>query len=309
MNRAFLDLLRGTITARKHWPAQPKAGVHPPRPLTHGWLLPVLIECESRCWGRWEHWTRVMEAGELIEEAIPRIEFEAHSASPARKMHENALNSIPRHGSWQGWSGWTYFDYYLDWLLFAFGHSSQREPPREPDNNASGRLWQTFCVEAMLAWPADLLGDLLADNAHGRHSGFFPTPHNVVEMMCRMNFGDEDCRSKTVCDPCLGTGRMLLHASNYSYRLYGMDINPTVIKAALVNGYCFAPWLVKPFPFFDSPVADEAPLGRKRVNGHVPGLSQGWLFADGHPFTPAPEIAGCKTLINGQNRASRMLVK
>ena len=80
------------------------------------------------------------------------------------------------------------------------------ESPREPDPGASDRLWQTFCVEAMLAWPAAPFGDLLTANAHGRQNGFFPTPHTVVEMMCLMNFGDEDCRIKTVCDPCLGTG-------------------------------------------------------------------------------------------------------
>ncbi|MBD1995249.1 SAM-dependent DNA methyltransferase [Leptolyngbya sp. FACHB-541] len=55
-----------------------------------------------------------------------------------------------------------------------------------------------------------------------------------------------------MCDPCLGTGRLLLTASNYSLRLYGQDINDTVIKAALVNGYLYAPWLVKPLPFLDS---------------------------------------------------------
>jgi hypothetical protein len=44
---------------------------------------------------------------------------------------------------------------------------------------------------------------------------------------------------------------MLLAASNHSYRLYGADIDPTVIKATLVNGYLYAPWLVKPFPFLD----------------------------------------------------------
>ena len=69
--------------------------------------------------------------------------------------------------------------------------------------------------------------------------------------------GDEDCRLKTVMDPCVGTGRMILHASNYSYRLYAQDINPTVLKACLVNGYCFAPWLVRPFPFLaDLPEED-----------------------------------------------------
>ena len=73
----------------------------------------------------------------------------------------------------------------------------------------------------------------------------------VCEMMVRMQIADcEDMRDKTVCDPALGTGRMILCASNHSYRLYGQDINQTVIKAALVNGYIYAPWIVRPFPFF-----------------------------------------------------------
>jgi hypothetical protein len=41
--------------------------------------------------------------------------------------------------------------------------------------------------------------------------------------------------------------------------LYGQDINPTVIKASLVNGYLYAPWMVKPFPFLDAALC----------NGHV----------------------------------------
>jgi hypothetical protein len=57
-------------------------------------------------------------------------------------------------------------------------------------------------------------------------------------------------------DPCLGTGRMLLHASNYSLRLYGQDINETCVKASLVNGYLYAPWMVKPFPFLDRDLVD-----------------------------------------------------
>jgi hypothetical protein len=70
--------------------------------------------------------------------------------------------------------------------------------------------------------------------------------------MTRMTFaGGQEPAAKT-CDPCLGTGRMLLHSSSYSMRLYGMDINPTVIKVSLVNGYLYAPWLVKPFPFLDA---------------------------------------------------------
>src|SRR5207249_1007009 len=38
----------------------------------------------------------------------------------------------------------------------------------------------------------------------------------------------------------------LLHASNHSFRLYGMDIDGMLCQATLVNGYLYSPWLVRP---------------------------------------------------------------
>ena len=105
--------------------------------------------------------------------------------------------------------------------------------------------------------PYDYFGDLLAQNAYGKRQGFYPTPHTVAEFMTRMTMagsdGDErDTRTLTVCDPCVGTGRLLLHASNHSLRLYGMDIDPLMCQATLVNGYLYAPWLVRPLPYLDA---------------------------------------------------------
>ena len=58
--------------------------------------------------------------------------------------------------------------------------------------------------------------------------GFYPTPHQICEFMTRMTFGEGvDHRKETVLDPCVGTGRFLLHAGNHSLRLYGMDIGAT----------------------------------------------------------------------------------
>ena len=206
-------------------------------------------------------------------------------------MHEKSLDCIANYGGWQGWDSWRLFDYYLDWLLYGFGDPRQPKPPEEPSPGAFSRLWQVFCLEAMIAWPTDMFGDLMAENRHGRGAGFFPTPEPVVEMMVHMTMGDGDCRLKTVMDPCVGTGRMILHASNYSYRLYAQDINPTVIKACLVNAYCFAPWLVRPFPFLKDipvkqvsqpvttpepkPISEPAPI---QINGHAPANAQMLLF-------------------------------
>jgi hypothetical protein len=119
------------------------------------------------------------------------------------------------------------------------------------------QLYRTINLGPLLLEPYDYLGAWIADqkgkwNPHA----FFPTPHHAVEMMAQMTFADVDpckARSLTVHDPCMGTGRMLLHSSNWSLRLSGVDIDAQVIRAAKVNGALYAPWLVRPFPetFFE----------------------------------------------------------
>lgn len=258
MRPDLLTDLRHSILNAKPRKPQPLAA---PLKLEHGWLLSFLLLAEDTLWGRWQHWHDTMLAGRIIG-SIPVIDWESNPA--ARRMLEASLNSITTHGSWQGWGSWQVFDYFLDWLLFGFGRRGQPVLPAEPADftGASERLYQVFNLETLLAWPHDYLGEILAENRHGQHLGFYPTPMTVARMMAAMTVGGEDARTKSVCDPCVGTGRLLLAASNHSYRLYGCDINPTVIKATLVNGYLYAPWLVKPFPFLDphncNPAASQA---------------------------------------------------
>lgn len=243
-------------------PPKPKADFTPAEgAIYRGWLLPYLLKADAMTWRRWEHWAEVMTAGQIIpDRPIPRIEFEPMALGTATYKHlEKCLNLVPRYGEWRTWSNWNNFDYFCDWLLYGFGHLA--ELPKEPEgcDGACARLYQFFNVVQFLAYPSDYFGDILAENAHGRHLGFYPTPLCICTMMAAMTFGDEDCRAKSFCDPCIGTGRFPLVASNYTYRIFGMDINPTVIKCTLINGYLYAPWLVKPFPFLDRVLTDATP--------------------------------------------------
>ena len=54
-------------------------------------------------------------------------------------------------------------------------------------------------------------------------------------------------RTLSVCDPCVGSGRMLLHASNLSLNLWGQDIDSLAIAMCKINGALYAPWLSFPF--------------------------------------------------------------
>lgn len=231
----------------------PDPGVH--RELAHGWLLPVLLRLDAALWQRWDYWYQCCSGGEALPPTlIPRIEFLGAPHLRTRKMLEASLNCIPNHGSWQTWGNWQYVNYLFDWLLFAFGHPGHQELPQEPSScmGASDRLYQVVNIGALLLWPYDYWGDILGDNAYGRGQGFYTTPHPICEFMTRMLFDeDKDYRTQTMLDPCVGTGRFPLYASNYSLRLYGMDIDPVLCKAALVNGYLYAPWLVRPIPWLD----------------------------------------------------------
>jgi hypothetical protein len=246
-------VLRRVITEAK--PRKLKQDFTLKEPLAHGWLRPYLLQADAFTWGRWAHWLDTHEAGRLLGAQIPRIEW-SEGQGPGRKMLEHCLDSVTRYGGWRGWSGENHFNFFLDWLLYGFGDGAQKELPEEgrDTQGAHARLWQLFNLETMLAYPYDYFGDILAESGYGRHCGFFPTPLHVCEMMVRMQMHDEgeDCRAKTVCDPAAGTGRMLLCASNHSFRLYGMDINRTVLRALRVNGWLYAPWLVAPFPFLDT---------------------------------------------------------
>jgi hypothetical protein len=249
-----LEYLRGVIL--QHQPKQPAPLEKPPK-LSHGWLLPYLLAADEFLWQRWRHWFETASAKQVIA-LIPQIQWARNEAG--FKMLDRSLSAISKYGDWGGWGSWSAFDYFLDSLLYGFGHQSQPQPPEEKDEyqGASARLYQVFNLETLLAYPYDYFGEILAENQHGRHLGFFPTPMEVCQLMALMTLGGSDARTKSVMDPCVGTGRMLLAASNHSYRLYGCDINPTVIKVTVVNGYLYAPWLVRPFPFLDAALADPA---------------------------------------------------
>lgn len=64
-----------------------------------------------------------------------------------------------------------------------------------------------------------------------------------------MAHGPEDGdHTVSVHDPCVGTGRTLLSASNWSLRLSGQDLDGTVLKGCRINLWLYAPWGMFPLP-------------------------------------------------------------
>lgn len=216
------------------------------KPWTYrGWLMHyrLLAECVLDIPPRWQYWERTMLYGRLLDQPIPQIKFAAHAndRSEGYKMLDRCLNLLDSYST-------APVSYLLEWLKF--GLAIGKTEASKLEEKYQERLYRTFNMEPWLREPYDYIGLWIADHkGKWNPSAFFPTPHNVVEMMVIMMFADAgDMRSKTVNDPCVGTGRFLLHASNYSLRLSGMDIDGTVLAGCLINGAMYAPWLVRPFP-------------------------------------------------------------
>jgi hypothetical protein len=215
-----------------------------------GWLLfqVQLADAHPDAPGRWAHYMRTFEAGHLLDEPIPEISFS--NADPAgMKMIGKCVELLAHSGS-----VWSAFERFVGWL--SWGLAVSKEMPRIEEATAEA-LYRTFNFEPLLLHPYDYLGELLAgDRAGGWNpNAFYPTPHPVCEMIARICFGeganddgDRDPRLRTVTEPAVGTGRMLLHASNFSYRLSGMDKDKLVVDICLCNGAFYAPWLAFPFP-------------------------------------------------------------
>lgn len=237
--RAFID--------RKH--RLPHLGDTPAPWNYRGWLLWYVIELHAlvpAVADRWGYHLRTLEAGRLLDEPIPQIVF----GPPDNKVFSLLHDWSKLIGYDCG--GWTDFHTLLDWLCWSLAVS--QEQPRLNDE-VNEKLYRSVNLVPLLEKPYDYLGQHVASSkARGWNpTAFYPTPHAVVECMVRMTMhdsknDDRDPRSYSVCDPCCGSGRMLLHASNLSLNLHGQDIDPLAVAMSMINGALYAPWLSFPLP-------------------------------------------------------------
>jgi hypothetical protein len=233
-----------------------------PRPWTYkGWLLYYVQLAHMFSIGgipdRWGYLGRTIKAGHLLSEPIPKIKF--HNDPKTYAQIKRWVDIVrASHGCSSALST------FCEWLGWALG-VNERAP--NLDGRVLERLYREVTIEPLLLHPYDYLGNLAMENNYGKAGGFFPTPQEIADAMVLMTMADDnsngiDIRTQTVCDPCVGTGRMLLSASNYSLRLYGQDISGFVLLIANINFALYAPWAVAPLPesFFSTESASFEPV-------------------------------------------------
>ena len=180
--------------------------------------------------------------GRPLDEPIPVIRFESMPHPDVKKNLVECITCMTRRGH-DSRTAWRAF---IDWLLWGFGAHLAGAFPVEVTEEISWDWYRTFDMSLMLVHPTDYMAwgscELANMSYSGNPTGYFPTPMNVSIMMARMLMTGADTRSQ-INDPCLGTGSMLLEASNYSLRLSGQDINHDMVKMATVNAWLYIPWL------------------------------------------------------------------
>lgn len=206
-----------------------------------GWLLPYLIQIDVMFSKRWVYWGETLIEKKILDCQIPQIQF----SSPDKNASDNlkdCLNKFSHTG--------VYFSDFLDWLLWGFGEAKERA---NINSDVNEYWYRTFNMGILLQKPWDYLGDIMSEKKQGywnNPNAFYPTPHPIVEMMCQMTMKNGEAEKlKTVNDPCVGTGRMLLHASNFSLCLSGNDIDINCVKICKINGFLYVPWMVSPAPW------------------------------------------------------------
>jgi hypothetical protein len=214
----------------------------------------------GNCPDRWGYYLKLLDADSLIDEPIPQLHFSGvyneHHQNHALREFRKILEQLGyNHGF-----GERALTVFIDWLAWALG--VEREEPRFIDEKTNEYLYRTFNLEPWLLDPYDYIGEMLQEyrGRSAKWRGFYLTPHTICEMMTmmlhvqpadaltRVGPHGHDPRTETVYEPACGTGRMLLHASNYHLRMYGQDIDGVCVKVTKINGALYAPWLAFPLP-------------------------------------------------------------
>src|SRR3982750_1709858 len=132
--------------------AMPHPGRDPFPPWRYrGWLLIQTQVCDHhpQATGRWPYYLRMMDAGHLLDDPIPQVEFvSSHDAiaAPGMKMIEKALDIVfDESGSASSLPA------LIDWL--SYGMATSKEEPRLSEK-VQEKLYRHWNLEPLLKFPS-----------------------------------------------------------------------------------------------------------------------------------------------------------
>ncbi|WP_008319469.1 hypothetical protein [Leptolyngbya sp. PCC 6406] len=218
----------------------------------HGWLLPQWLTLDATYQGRYELWRLALTQSTvslLPPEPVPFLNPKDAGFERTLKMIEACIKALGGYGR----GGITEVSFLARWLLYGLGHPYQGTPPVQPysGSDITPKLAQTLDLELLMRCPSDYFGHILAQGKYGqKHSRFYPTLPSVAEAMAAMGHqvGGRSGQRMRAFDPCLGTGRLSLAASNYCRAMVGWERDKRLLESAIANFMLYAPDLALPIP-------------------------------------------------------------
>jgi len=216
-----------------------------------GWLWLLALDIDRVLWGRWAWWLERLEKRDfdtIKSSDIPKITFNLYRGHEphhkALKMLNLCVDTIKRREG--RYSGNGALMALIDWLSWSLGLQDEAPGIKVETHQ---ELYQTFCLDLIMGAPCDYWGILLSDLQHGKGTtSFYPTPSEVVTLLTDIISEQDGPAMRSAYDPCLGTGRALLEASNHYLLLSGQDIDSSVLKCAKLNFALYVPWAIVPPP-------------------------------------------------------------
>lgn len=220
-----------------------------------GMYVYILFTVDMITTKRWEYWSDALYKNNISKD-IPQVNFDnvmTSKGNEVKKMLRSCID-VPHVSKATSFNNFiNYLLYCLTPLSYYEGDNIEQQQDQAQkrisgiDDKSLNNYYENFCLEAMMLYPGDYLGDLAAEYLGDNGTDYFPTPHHVVDLMLRITMSDDDKdknKTKVVCDPCAGSSRMLLYASNYSLCLYSQDISQIMVNVSTVNGFLYMPWMV-----------------------------------------------------------------
>ena len=211
-------------------------------PPPKGFLALALIDADEKTTKRWDWHLRNLSTNKITL-PIPQIKFLGMVEPKTMKMLRTMINTIKEEGHYGSQAA----EKLIEWLAWGFGIKDVTTFPIT--QKIHEKMKEQFKIQPLLEYPSDYFAVLLGESGHAGGPGWFATPMNITELITQVVFNKEKSKPwENLNEPCLGTGSMVLPASNYCLSISGQDISPIMILTAKVNFMLYVPWAAIPYP-------------------------------------------------------------
>lgn len=200
-----------------------------------GWMRGITLKNDTEFEGRWYEWLLINARGKM-DDPYQMPETDITTARSRKGIGEKMLENCMKWVYAQGYRLWDF----IEWIGYGLGIAWFKEP-KIPDRLRQ-LLYETFDIGLLQKEPADYFSHFVGEHGQSGHLDYFPTPIDITKAINMMVFADNDDRTSSQYEPCIGAGSMILPSR--SLNLVGADLSLTMVKVASIQAFLYMPSLL-----------------------------------------------------------------